>query len=366
MEKLSDDEVGQIMRRVRSRSDRRACAQVCSQWHRVEGLTRNSLRILDPQLMHQFLPHFRNLLSIEAQMEVCDRDLECMAENCRSLQVLNLYLSKWRRVMDLEFLSTYQDFKPLGDDGVVAIANNCKDLQHVSLRWRQGIGDIAVSALARSCSLLVYLDLGHCKRITDRSLEAVSHLECLEVLILRNCNLITDWGLSYLANGATNKRIKRLDLCECDQLTDSGAVLLQQLSALQVLNLAECGPNVTDVGGTGIAGVTTLQSLNLAWLINVSDVSIITIAHHCVDMEELNLSGCELVTGTGLRAFAGHKKLRALTLSSCSNIHSDDVDATASSCLALHYLCLDRGLRPWMPEECLERLQSRKIEIEWL
>ncbi|OAE31287.1 hypothetical protein AXG93_1962s1440 [Marchantia polymorpha subsp. ruderalis] len=310
MEKLSDDEVGQIMRRVRSRSDRRACAQVCSQWHRVEGLTRNSLRILDPQLMHQFLPHFRNLLSIEAQMEVCDRDLECMAENCRSLQVLNLYLSKWRRVMDLEFLSTYQDFKPLGDDGVVAIANNCKDLQHVSLRWRQGIGDIAVSALARSCSLLVYLDLGHCKRITDRSLEA--------------------------------------------------------LSALQVLNLAECGPNVTDVGGTGIAGVTTLQSLNLAWLINVSDVSIITIAHHCVDMEELNLSGCELVTGTGLRAFAGHKKLRALTLSSCSNIHSDDVDATASSCLALHYLCLDRGLRPWMPEECLERLQSRKIEIEWL
>ncbi|KAL2632508.1 hypothetical protein R1flu_003987 [Riccia fluitans] len=362
MEKLGDDEIGQIMKRIRNRSDRKACAQVCKQWRRVEGITRDSLRVLDPQLMPQFLPNFRNLVCLEAQMDMCDRDAECIAENCPSLRVLNLNLSRWRRVKDLEHFSSYQGSRPLGDRGLVAVAESCRDLQHLSLRWRQGISDLAVSALARSCWKLTHLDLGRCKKITDQSLEAISHLELLEVLVLRNCSLITDSGVCHLASGVTSKCLRRLDLRECDQLTDLGALLLQQLGALQNLNLAECGPNITDVGGIGVAGAMNIRALNLAWLINIGDDSVISIARRCPDLEELNLRGCELVTGTGLRAFSGHKKLRALNISSCSNIHSNDVDATAAACLSLQHLCLDRGLKHWISAESVERLLTRKVE----
>ncbi|KAL3695139.1 hypothetical protein R1sor_008790 [Riccia sorocarpa] len=366
MEKLGDDEIGQILKRVKSRLDRKACSQVCKQWRRVDGITRDFLRVLDPQLMQQFLPSFRNLVCLEAQMDMCDRDAECIAENCPSLRVLNLNLSRWRRVKDPEYFSSYQGFRPLGDRSVVAIAESCKDLQHLSLRWRQGITDIGVSALAGSCRKLTHLDLGRCKKITDQSLEAISHLEFLEVLVLRNCSLITDAGVSLLASGVTNKCLRRLDLRECDQLTDSGALSLQQLGALQNVSLAECGPNITDVGGIGLAGAVNLRVLNLAWLINIGDESVICIALQCSDLEELNLRGCELVTGTGLRAFSGHQKLRSLNVSACSNIHSDDVDLTASACLSLQHLCLDRALKHWISAESIERLSSRKVEIEWL
>jgi len=56
MDKLSDDEVGLILKRVTDRVDRKTCSQVCRQWRKVEGPTRTILKVLDPQLLHSFLP----------------------------------------------------------------------------------------------------------------------------------------------------------------------------------------------------------------------------------------------------------------------------------------------------------------------
>lgn len=364
IDRLSDDELAQILLKIVSRVDRKACAQVSRRWLRLEGSTRTSLRILDPQLLPDFLPRFRSLLSLEAGRGLCDPDLALIARLCPHLQSLNLNISKSRDLIDLNFSEEYE-YDAIGDQGVSAIAAGCKDLRRVTLRWRQGVGDVGVSALLKSCENLTYLDLSRCKRLTDQALEAMAGANSLQVAILKGCTLVTDWGLNVLASGRTARTLRRLDLSECDQLMDNGVASLHRMSALQILYLAECGPRITDIGGVGVALVTTLQSLNLSWLINVSDLSILTIADNCADLRELILSGCELVTGLGIRGFSRHKALQALTLTACYNIYSDDVEDTAINCTTLEYLGLDRGLRRWIPAASLDSIQSR-CRIEWL
>ncbi|XP_057822694.1 EIN3-binding F-box protein 1 [Cryptomeria japonica] len=362
MDKLSDDEVGLILKRVTDRAERKTCSQVCRQWRRVEGPTRTVLKVLDPQLLHSFLPRYPNLLILEAGRGITDSDLELIADTCPSLQVLNLNLRQ-----TVSFLEAFEesDMETVTDEGICAIAAGCRDLRRVYLRRRNGVGNVGATALIKSSSNLTHLDLSWCHGITDQALEAMGAASSLQVLILHGCTLVTDWGLASLATGSSARTLKRLDLRECDQITDFGVSLLQQLSCLQVLNLAECGPRVTDTGGVALGAVSSLESLNFSWLINISDVSLLAVAENCHNLKEINVTGCELITGFGVRSFARHKSLQVLILASCYNVYSDDIEQTVHECPTLLYLGLDKGLRRWIPDALLERIQGR-CRIEWL
>eukprot|EP01018_Ginkgo_biloba_P013499 Gb_07301 [translate_table: standard] len=362
MDKISDDEVGLILKRVTNRTDRRACSQVCTQWRRVEGSTRTALRVLDPQLLHLFLPRYPNLFVLEAGRGITDSDLELIADTCPALQVLNLNLRQ-----TVGFLDVFEesDIDTVSDEGICAIAAGCRDLRRVYLRRRKGVGNVGATALIKSASNLTHLDLSWCHGITDQALEAMGAAGSLQVLILHGCTLVTDWGLASLATGSSARTLKRLDLRECDQISDLGVTLLQQLSCLQVLNLAECGPRVTDTGGVALGAVYSLESINFSWLINISDVSLLTIAENCQNLKEINITGCELITGVGVRSFSQHKSLQVLILASCYNVFSDDIEQTVLECPTLLYLGLDKGLRRWIPDGLLERIQGR-CRIEWL
>uniref|UniRef100_A0A0C9RH28 TSA: Wollemia nobilis Ref_Wollemi_Transcript_23008_1545 transcribed RNA sequence n=1 Tax=Wollemia nobilis TaxID=56998 RepID=A0A0C9RH28_9CONI len=362
MEKISDDEVSLILKRVTDRADRKACSQVCTQWRRVEGSTRTALRVLDPQLLHSFLPRYPNLLILEAGRGITDTDLELVADTCPSLQVLNLHLRQTVNFMDVFDES---DVDPVTDEGICAIAAGCRDLRKVLLRRRKGVGNVGATALIKSSANLAYLDLSWCKRITDQALEAMGAASSLQVLILHGCTLVTDMGLASLATGSSARTLKKLDLRECDQITDSGVCLLQQLSCLQVLNLAECGPRVTDTGGVALGAVYSLEIINFSWLINISDISLLAIAENCHNLKEINVTGCELITGFGVRSFSQHKSLQVLILASCYNVYSDDIEQTVLECPTILYLGLDKGLRRWIPDGLLERIQGR-CHIEWL
>lgn len=360
MDRLSDDELALILRRITSRVDRKACAQVCRQWLRVEGATRTALRILDPLLLSSFLPRFPFLASLEAGRGLSNPDLALIARTCPALLTLNLSIIKSRDLVDLNFSEEYE-YDAIGDDGISAIAASCKRLQHVNLRWRQGVGNRGVSSLVWRCIHLTHLDLARCERITDEALEVMAEADSLQVLILKGCKMVTDAGLRFLACGKTAFTVRKLDLCECSRLTDEGVALLQQMLALQGLYLAKCGLRITDTGAIALASLTSLQCLNLSWLPNISDSSILAIGANCTDLRELVLSGCDLITGMSLLGFSG---VRALTLTACCNIFSDDVEAIAASCHSLEYLGLDKDLRRFLPASLLERMESR-CNIEW-
>ncbi|KAH9300910.1 hypothetical protein KI387_012493, partial [Taxus chinensis] len=128
------------------------------------------------------------------------------------------------------------------DVGICSIADHCRDLRKVYLKRRKGLGNVGVTALMNLCPNITHLDLGFCNKVTNRALEAIGASRCLETLVLDGCRLVTGEELASLVSGSTATTLKRLDLCQCNRITDLGITLLQQLSCLQVLNLAGCGP----------------------------------------------------------------------------------------------------------------------------
>ncbi|KAL6344694.1 hypothetical protein AAG906_002600 [Vitis piasezkii] len=357
MEKLGDDELGLIINWVHDHNDRKSISQVCKQWLRVEGQTRLYIRVLEAEVLHNFLSRFPNLVTFQASGLICNAHLECVAQTCPKIEVLNLNTRKMHDDLDES-----DELSGL-NGGIHAIANGCRELRKVYLR-RRGIGNFGVVSLLNFGKNLTELDLGRCNRITDQALEAIGYATSLCVLNLRCCWLITDSGLAMLANGSTARTLKKLIIAECERITDYGLSCLQQMCCLEELNLAECGPAVTDIGGVAVASIPTLKWLNLSWLINISDVTLTAIAEHSQKLMVLDLTGCELITGEGVRAFVDHESLEELVLVSCVNVFQSDVELLVLGSQSLKYIKLDKRLRMWIPIATQENI-SRFCRLDW-
>ncbi|XVF89174.1 hypothetical protein PTKIN_Ptkin19aG0108800 [Pterospermum kingtungense] len=361
MSVLGDDELSLVLKWVHDQNDRKSFSQVCKQWLRVEGLTRLSIRVLEPDLIPNFIPRFPILLLFQTPMFISNSHLEFVAKTCPNLQVLNLNLRKTRE--ELDAVNDKPDFEDVGNDGICALANGCRNLSKVLLRRRKNVGNFAVISLIKLSQNLTTLDLGRCNLVDDQAIEAIGCSNSIRVLNLEACSLVTDNGLAFLATGCVSKTLKKLILAECDRITDSGVSMLKHICCLEELNLAECGPKITDYGGIAVSSVSTLRKLNLAWLINLSDVTVIAIAENCVNLVAVDLTGCELVTGVGVRAFGSHECLEYLVLASCCNICMDDLNVVLR-CHSLRDIVLDKGLRMWIPMAMQVNI-SRFCQLHW-
>ncbi|GJU14344.1 leucine-rich repeat, cysteine-containing subtype protein [Tanacetum coccineum] len=121
----------------------------------------------------------------------------------------------------------------------------------------------------------------------------------LKHLSLGGCDLITDLGLEYLANGNLKHCLETLYLDKCDRITDYGVVALCELPSLKMLHLD--------------------------FLINITDISLREIGSKCLKMLELSLEGCEKITSVGLQAFSDLHRLSSLTLVSCYKLSWKEV-----------------------------------------
>lgn len=357
MEKIGDDVLGLIIRRIHDHNDRNSVSQVCKQWLRVEGRTRFSLRVLEAEDLHNFLPRFPNLVTVEAAGSITSADLEFIAQTCPRIEILNLNTRKTQ-----DDFGEPDEFSGL-NGGVYAIAYGCLEMRKVYLR-RRTIGDFGVVSLLKLGKNLTHLDLGRCSRITDRALEAISCATCLRVLNLQCCWLITDAGLAMLVNGCTAWTLRKLILSECERITDRGLSWLQQMCCLEELNLAECGPAVTDIGGAAVAAIPNLKRLKLSWLINITDVTLTAIVQHCQKLTMLDLTGCEYITGEGVCSLLNQESLEELVLVSCINISPSDVELLVLGSRSLNYIMLDKSMRMWIPTPTQERM-SGCCRLDW-
>ncbi|XVE53743.1 hypothetical protein DITRI_Ditri03aG0027300 [Diplodiscus trichospermus] len=355
MSRLGDDELSLVLKWVHDQNDRKSFSPVCKQWLRVEGLSRLSIRVLEPDLIPNFTPRFPNLLLFETPMLISDSHLEFVAKTCPSLQVVNLNIRKTCEKFD-EVGENY-GFEDVGNDGISALANGCGNLSKVLLRKRKNVGNVAVISLVKFLPNLTTLDFGRCNLVDDQAVEAIGCSNSIRVLNLEACLLVTDRGLAVLATGHISKTLKKLVLAECDRITDSGVSMLKHICCLEELNLAECGPKITDSGGVVVSSILGLKKLNLAWLINLSDVTVIAIAENCVNLVAIDLTGCESVTGVGVKAFGNHEYLEYLVLASCYNICLDDLNVVLR-CRSLRDIVPDKGLRMWIPMAMQESISS--------
>ncbi|KAF5456473.1 hypothetical protein F2P56_025956 [Juglans regia] len=292
MSTLGDDEVGLILDWVDDPYARKSLSLVCKQWLRVEGLTRLSIRVLDLDSFRGFIPRFPNLVTFECSRRITDDDLRFLAQTCPKIEALNLNLKPPRENSD-EFDQPCDD---VGDDGLCALAIGCRKLSKVLLRRRKNIGDVGVVSLINLASTLTNLDLGWCNLITDQALAAIG----------------------------------------------------EQMYCLEELNMAECGPKITDIGGVAIATIQTLKRLNFSWLINVSDPTLFALAENCQKLVAVDFTGCELITGAGIRAFSNHTCLETLVFPSCYNIGVHDLENVVLGCRSLRCVVLDKRLKTWL------------------
>lgn len=357
MERFGDDVLGLILKRIADRGDRNSCSEVCKQWLRVEGLTRTSLRVLEPEIITDFLPRFPNLTALVIDTRISNRNLELIAELCPNLRILNLCLRRdeWHSGL------RSRDF---GDDGLFAVAAKCQYLKKVSLKRREQVRDAGVVALVSNAKELAVLDLSWCGKITDEAFDAMEKMGFLEELYLEGCSLVTNSSLISLAE-APSATLRILDLAQCDQITDCGLFFIPQMCCLEELNLADCGPKITDEGGVSVSWISSLRMLDFSWLINLSDETLVAVARNCKNLVGIRLTGCELITGEGVRAFADHESLEMLGLARCNLICVHDIEEMLSHSNSLRHLVLDKILRGWMSSSANEKL-SMLDRVDWV
>ncbi|KAM3688704.1 hypothetical protein ACB094_10G174200 [Castanea mollissima] len=352
MSTLCDDELGLILERVHDPYDRKSVSLVCKQWLRVEGLSRLSIRVFELDSLRWFLPRYPNIVTFECSTLINDDELKFLAKTCPKLEVLNLSLE---RPFHDEFTTVFDN---VCEDGLCALGNGCHKLSKVLLRRRICWTVVSLVKLAKN---LTILDLAKCCLVTDQDLEAIGALNSITILNLEGCS-ITDVGLVSLATGASSRSLKKLVLEVCYQITDYGVSSLRQMCCLEELNMADCGMKVTNIGCVELAAIQTLKRLNLSWLSNVSDPTLLALAENCQNLKQVDLTGCELITGAGIRAFANHGCVQALVLSYCRNISAYDLEHLALACRSLKYVVLDRGWKAAMPMKMVENI-SRFCDI---
>lgn len=100
------------------------------------------------------------------------------------------------------------------------------------------------------------------------------------------CDSITDDGLAALANGC--KKIKLLNLCYCNKITDSGLGHLGSLEELTNLEL-RCLVRITGIGISSIAsGCKSLIELDLKRCYSVDDAGLGALARNAFNLRQVN------------------------------------------------------------------------------
>ncbi|KAL3650801.1 hypothetical protein CASFOL_007204 [Castilleja foliolosa] len=362
MERLVDELLALILDEIEDPDDRKSFSLVCRNWLRLEGLERSSLRVFEPDLIPNFLPRFPNLLKFQASTPIRNPLIQFVANTCPKIQVLNL---NYKEPCDSHFECAGED--DIDDEGLCYIAKGCCNLEAVLLRRRSRIGDLGVGTLLGLSRNLRNLDLGFCFRVSDEAIRSIGGLGHLEVLNLQGCFFITNFGLTFLAEGSLPYTLKKLNLSECDQITDKGLMNLKDMVSLEELNLSDCGPNVTDKAiEMAIAKLQSLRELNLSWLVNLTYKTIDALARGCLNLEVLNISGCETISPSAVCAFAGHGSLKELIWTDYDYvIAGEDLEYLVMGCSTLERIVLDKRFLIWIPTASQESIMSQNCMLEW-
>ncbi|PWA70961.1 Leucine-rich repeat, cysteine-containing subtype [Artemisia annua] len=340
MERIGEDELTAIFSKVLDRNDKQSFSKVSKQFLKVVCFRIRRLHSEFLDMLYVILPESPNIIQFRCTKQLSNAHMKLLTKCCPNIQRLDL---SSRQDSNAHTQPTGFDFD---DDGLCAVANACSHLRYVKLSRRLHVGDVGIVSLVRSCKKLEDLDLERCVGVTDESLKAIGEAGCVSFLNLRGCSLITDLGL---------------------EISDNGISHFKQMVGLDYLDLSKCGTNVTISGILAVSQIPNISRLNLSWLINVTNTSLSDIASTCRKLEVISFSGCEAITGEGLRAFAQHPSLKYLDMYFCYNFSWEDVVSVASTCIRLVRLGLSKRMKELAPNEVMDYVDfgHRRCWIDW-
>ncbi|KAK9093524.1 hypothetical protein Syun_028435 [Stephania yunnanensis] len=335
--------------------DKKSFSLVCKTFRKAESRHRNVLRPLQPELLIKIInryPYVTNLnlsscpITDDSLDVISNAYMSCLRSidlsgsrfrshiglsnlvvNCQYL--VEIDLSNVRKLTDLGALAISKASnleklrltacRLITDVGIGYIADGCRKLKLIDLRFCFGVGDLGVGLIAVKCEEIRSLYL--------------SYVNYLEDLTFEGCLSIDDDDLETLERG--RKSIKTLNLTNCEYVSLWGLPFLTSGAArLSYLNLTN-GPGVTEALASSLLNLPNLQSIKLNG--NVVDHSgLEAIGNCCILLRKLSLNKCRGVTDEGLSFLATKlKELRKLNISRCRKITEISVDNVTKSCTFL-------------------------------
>ncbi|PWA60163.1 F-box domain, cyclin-like protein [Artemisia annua] len=256
----------------------------------------------------------------------------------------------------------YATFTRTTHMGMILLSEGCKGLESVRLHGFSGVDDAAgFTSILNSCLNLKIFDIQNGFRLTDFAIKDVSkvHRPLVEFKLV-SCSSITCQGVCELVTSSTSLEV--LDFRRCYRIADSCLSNISCLTSLTSLNLG-C-TNVTNAGmavlGKGNAPITclslrsckkitdegitfllgsegkiskTLSSLDLSHVFLITDNAITVIVDACVELIELCVRNCFMVTDEAMKTLAlrgrlqpESKLLRRLDIFNCPGVSEESFE----------------------------------------
>jgi hypothetical protein len=155
------------------------------------------------------------------------------------------------------------------------------------------VTDVGILALVAVSQNLIELNLSYCSAITDTSLAGIScRLSNLKILLLNACVHITDVGLQSIGAGSCRYSLRKIELNGCNKISDLGSQYLSNLVNLEHLSLRSCDL-VSNEGISMIANACRgLKFLDITNLDCIALDVIGFIIRKCRFLRLINCEGC--------------------------------------------------------------------------
>lgn len=177
------------------------------------------------------------LLSDGVKRDFGFEGLQAIANSKCSQTIVELYLGGCFRVGTnaLRSVAAMSNLKKLSltgctnltIEGMKAIANGCKNIQHICLSYcGDCVTDSLVESLSNGLHRLECVKLSGCSRVGGKSLAALSRNESLRNLDFSGCILVDDDALMLLSEGDYRVGLNSIYLNGCKLVTNAGITWL--------------------------------------------------------------------------------------------------------------------------------------------
>lgn len=271
------------------------------------------------------LPNLANLTKIDfGESYITDRGLKNLSTN---LQILNL--------------SECNDLTKVGIGHIAKRLNKLKSLNLAFCNFDISLGNIEHLPAHTS---LTDLNLSQNDEISDDGLKNLP--QNLKILYLKQCNKITDIGISYITKRLSN--LKSLNLSRCNKITLKG---LNELTTLTHLDVNDCKLDVDRSIGF-LSLLTNLITLDIGDNFEITSKSTQYLTG-LIKLTDLNVGRCPNLDDNGLLHLIFLSNIKSLNVNRSFRITDEGIRYLTN---ITNLTDLDLKLNYKLTDKCIEHL----------
>lgn len=262
-------------------------------------------------------------LLLPACWNVDDQMCKAIADSMPQLECLSLFesgedmsgvgLGQLKKLKDLKEMDFGYVCGYFSSADLVGMLQGMKGLTMLNISGTDGVDDDVLEAVTCNLTSLTRLDISECQGISEKGTRSLQNLIQLKELDCGWNSRLSDLLVERFPRGLT-----RLDLSYCSGLTDHGVKSISELKELKVLNLRRCS-QLRNKSLEYISQCSNIVSLDISYT-GMSSKGLEKL-HMLEKLEHLDMCGCShAATVTGLASLRHVKSLKALNVSMTSRI----------------------------------------------